>query len=172
MQTHLQNPDVQHAKSPLLHSTFDDPKKKQNGRQAGDEDLAPMALSIIRDYLNRLIPYPALPVQVSEDRGQVGFALPDCSQELVLPCFSRLRSALSALVVSVSLELVVSTSSVLIVNTSLGADLTSSVMGGQFDKATGKLQLKAVMPVVVPALEALVRTSGIDDTTLSKACLL
>ncbi len=54
----------------------------------------------------------------------------------------------------------------------LWCDLTNSVMGGQFDKATGKLQLEAVMPVVVPALEALLRTPGVDDTTMSQACLL
>jgi len=61
-----------------------------------------MALSIIWDYLNRLIHSPALPVQVSEDRGHVGIGLPDCSQEQVLPCFSQLRSALSVLIVSMS----------------------------------------------------------------------
>ena len=73
--------------------------------------------------MNRLIHYPALPVQVSEDRGHVGFVLPDCSHEQVLPCFSQLRSALSVLVVSMSLELMVSTALVLIVSTSLGAIL-------------------------------------------------
>ena len=51
-------------------------------------------------------------------------------------------------------------------------DQTNFVMGGQFDEAIGKLQLKAVMPVVVPALEAVLRTPGVDDTSLSQACLL
>ena len=178
MQTHLENPNVQHAKSPLLRSTYNDPKKKQKGRQAGDADMVPLALSIIWDYLNRLIHFPALSMPVINDHGHIGVVLSDSQQDEVLPCFSQLRSALSVLIVRISLALIASTGLVLIVSTSLGAmvqrwcDLTISVMGGQFDKASGKLQLKAVMPVVVPALEALMRTSGVDDTTFSKACIL
>ena len=46
-------------------------------------------------------------------------------------------------------------------------DLTLSVMGGQFEKATGKL--KAVMPALVPAVEALMRAPDADETTIAQA---
>ena len=42
-------------------------------------------------------------------------------------------------------------------------------MGGQFEKAIGKFQLKAGMPAVVPAVEALMRAPGADEIILGKA---
>ena len=58
----------------------------------------PLELTIIQDYFNRLFQSPVVPF--IEGDGHLGEALFECSQDQVLPGFSWLRSALSALTMS------------------------------------------------------------------------